>query len=258
MSAALSACEHDELGLVVGDDRAGRGGRPQRPARHRRRHPRAPHRADAGQRHGLGARDRGAPGPWLSDGDTADALYQEAVERLASTAPGSISPAPIWCTASGSAAEQRRSVAREHLRVAHDMFSHAGVAGFAERARRELSATGETVRRRTVEPRTCSPRRRRRSRSSRPRATPTPRSAPSCASAGARPSTTSARCSPSSPSARAGSSAAPWTSWNAPPRRQPAAGGTVPPGNRLGTSTEAIAPVAGGGQVLPFDRGAQP
>jgi len=37
------------------------------------------------------------------------------------------------------------------LRVAHESFSRMGAEAFAERARRELSATGETVRKRTVE-----------------------------------------------------------------------------------------------------------
>ena len=46
--------------------------------------------------------------------------------------------------------EQRRSDAREPLRAAHDMFDRFGAEGFAERARRELLATGETVRKRTV------------------------------------------------------------------------------------------------------------
>ena len=43
--------------------------------------------------------------------------------------------------------------AREQLRAAHEMFSDFGADAFAERARRELLATGETVRRRTTETR---------------------------------------------------------------------------------------------------------
>ena len=45
----------------------------------------------------------------------------------------------------------RRGDAREQLRAAHELFSRMGAAGYTERARRELSATGETVRRRTGE-----------------------------------------------------------------------------------------------------------
>ncbi len=43
--------------------------------------------------------------------------------------------------------------AREQLRAAHDMFGRFGAVAFAERARRELQATGVTVRKRTVDTR---------------------------------------------------------------------------------------------------------
>jgi DNA-binding NarL/FixJ family response regulator len=41
--------------------------------------------------------------------------------------------------------------AREQLRTAHDMLEAMGIEAFADRARRELLATGETARKRTVE-----------------------------------------------------------------------------------------------------------
>jgi hypothetical protein len=41
--------------------------------------------------------------------------------------------------------------ARERLRTAHRMFTAMGAQAFAERTRRELLATGETVRKRTVD-----------------------------------------------------------------------------------------------------------
>ena len=47
--------------------------------------------------------------------------------------------------------QQRRSDARAQLRAAHALFDGFGAAAFAERARRALQATGETVRRRSVE-----------------------------------------------------------------------------------------------------------
>jgi DNA-binding NarL/FixJ family response regulator len=47
--------------------------------------------------------------------------------------------------------ENRRVDAREQLRIAHDLFAAIGMEAFAERARIELLATGETARKRTVE-----------------------------------------------------------------------------------------------------------
>jgi ABC-type hemin transport system ATPase subunit len=46
--------------------------------------------------------------------------------------------------------DNRRADARAQLRTAHEMLDAMGLAAFAERARRELAATGETVRVRTV------------------------------------------------------------------------------------------------------------
>ena len=47
--------------------------------------------------------------------------------------------------------ERRRLEARGQLRAAHDSLTTIGMNAFAERARRELAATGETVRKRTVD-----------------------------------------------------------------------------------------------------------
>ncbi len=49
--------------------------------------------------------------------------------------------------------QNRRADAREQLRTAHDMLATMGIEAFADRARRELLATGETVRKRTDETR---------------------------------------------------------------------------------------------------------
>jgi DNA-binding CsgD family transcriptional regulator len=45
---------------------------------------------------------------------------------------------------------RRRTEAREQLRTAHQMLEEMGIKAFAERARRELRATGETARTPTV------------------------------------------------------------------------------------------------------------
>jgi len=47
--------------------------------------------------------------------------------------------------------ERRRTDARAQLRIAHDMLESMGMEAFADRARRELHATGETARKRTID-----------------------------------------------------------------------------------------------------------
>ena len=60
------------------------------------------------------------------------------------------SPAPTCSTGNGCAGSAAARDAREQLRTAHDMLEAMGMEAFAERARRELPATGETARRRTA------------------------------------------------------------------------------------------------------------
>src|SRR5215216_5382464 len=89
----------------------------------------------------------------LSEGRSAEPLYCEAVERLArSRGVVHLARARLvygeWLRR-----EQRRVDAREQLRAAHEMFTAMGAEAFAERARGELLATGETVRQRTAETR---------------------------------------------------------------------------------------------------------
>jgi DNA-binding CsgD family transcriptional regulator len=89
----------------------------------------------------------------LSDGAAADALYREAIERLGRSRIAVHLARGHLVYGEWLRREQRRTESREHLRAAHDMFGRFGATAFAERARRELQATGETVRRRTVETR---------------------------------------------------------------------------------------------------------
>ena len=89
----------------------------------------------------------------LSDGEAAERLYLEAIERLGRTRVRvALARAHLlygeWLRRQG-----RRMDAREQLRIAHQLYSSMGMEGFAERARRELLATGETVRKRSVETR---------------------------------------------------------------------------------------------------------
>jgi DNA-binding CsgD family transcriptional regulator len=87
----------------------------------------------------------------LLEGDAAEVLYREAIERLAHTKMRvELARAQLlfgeWLRREG-----RRSDARAELRAAYEALSHMGVDAFAERARRELLATGETVRKRKTE-----------------------------------------------------------------------------------------------------------
>ena len=87
----------------------------------------------------------------MSDGHVAEALYREAIDRLARTRISVHLARTRLLYGEWLRRENRRVDAREQLRTAHEIFSRIGAAAFAERARRELSATGETVRKRTVE-----------------------------------------------------------------------------------------------------------
>jgi DNA-binding CsgD family transcriptional regulator len=87
----------------------------------------------------------------LSEGRDAESLYREAIERLGrSRGVVHFARAQLqygeWLRR-----ENRRVDAREQLRAAHETFGRIGAEGFAERARVELQATGETARVRTAE-----------------------------------------------------------------------------------------------------------
>jgi DNA-binding CsgD family transcriptional regulator len=89
----------------------------------------------------------------LSDGDIAEALYREAIERLGRSREAFYLARAHLLYGEWLRRERRRTDAREQLRRAQRMFTEAGAGPFAERAGRELLATGETARRRTVETR---------------------------------------------------------------------------------------------------------
>jgi DNA-binding CsgD family transcriptional regulator len=85
----------------------------------------------------------------VADGQAAEPLYQEAIGRFSRTRlRPSLARAHLlygeWLRREG-----RRLDAREQLRTAYDLFTTVGMEAFAERARRELAATGERARRRS-------------------------------------------------------------------------------------------------------------
>ena len=89
----------------------------------------------------------------LADARDAEALYREAVERLERCRVVVHLARARLVYGEWLRREGRRADAREHLRAAHDAFGRFGAQAFAERARRELLATGETVRAHAVDSR---------------------------------------------------------------------------------------------------------
>ena len=153
LAAATPPCEHDELahssvGLPELVEAAVRAGQLERAAAAADR---LTTRASAsGTQWGLGlaARSRAL----ISTGSEAESDYQEAIERLGrSRMKPHLARAHLvfgeWLRREG-----RRQDAREQLRKAYEMLSDMGVEAFAERAARELRATGENPRKRTAEP----------------------------------------------------------------------------------------------------------
>jgi len=87
----------------------------------------------------------------LSGGADADRSYRESIGHLARTSGRAQLARSHLLYGEWLRRQNRRLDARVQLRTAHDMLSGMGAEAFAERARRELLATGETVRKRTVE-----------------------------------------------------------------------------------------------------------
>ena len=87
----------------------------------------------------------------LAEGDTAERYYRESIERLGRTPVRAQLARSRLLYGQWLHRKNRRLDARAELRTAYDMLSGMGADAFAERARRELLALGETVRRRTAE-----------------------------------------------------------------------------------------------------------
>ncbi|WP_240809867.1 AAA family ATPase [Actinomadura sp. WMMA1423] len=89
----------------------------------------------------------------LSEGEEADRLYREAIDRLGRTRMRVDLARAHLLYGEWLRRERRRVEARENLRAAFDLFSGVGMRAFADRAARELQATGETAARgRDAEP----------------------------------------------------------------------------------------------------------
>jgi DNA-binding CsgD family transcriptional regulator/tetratricopeptide (TPR) repeat protein len=122
------------------------------------RHGRPDIAADALDR--LTERTKAAGGDWalgmearcralLSEGADAEGLYREAIERLSRTRQRADQARAHLVFGEWLRRESRRVDARGQLTQAYEMLHLMGVDGFAERARRELAATGASARKRT-------------------------------------------------------------------------------------------------------------
>jgi DNA-binding CsgD family transcriptional regulator len=96
---------------------------------------------------GIEARSRAL----LSEGEAAERLYREAIERLGRARLRVELARAHLLYGEWLRRENRRLDAREPLRTAHGMLTAMGIDAFAERAARELLATGETARKRIPE-----------------------------------------------------------------------------------------------------------
>jgi DNA-binding CsgD family transcriptional regulator len=112
----------------------------------------------------LSERTRAAPTEWalgiearvralLSQGDAAEPHYRESIDRLGRTHVRVQLARAHLLYGEWLRRQRRRLDARAQLRTAHAMLDEMGIEAFAERARRELRATGATARKRTVETR---------------------------------------------------------------------------------------------------------
>jgi DNA-binding CsgD family transcriptional regulator len=90
----------------------------------------------------------------LSDGEAADCLYRQSIDRLSRTRLRFELARTRLLYGEWLRREGHRTDARTQLRIAYEMLSTMGAEAFAERARRELMATGEAVRKRSAETQT--------------------------------------------------------------------------------------------------------
>jgi DNA-binding CsgD family transcriptional regulator len=112
----------------------------------------------------LSVRTRATPTEWalgiearvralLSEGEAADRLHHESIERLGRTRVRAQLARAHLLYGEWLRREGRRVDGREQLRTAYEMLATMGLEGFAERARRELLAAGETAGKRAPETR---------------------------------------------------------------------------------------------------------
>ena len=152
LAAAELACEYDDVGVLGWSltelvEASVRSSQPARASEALQRLSETTRASGTDWALGTEARSRAL----LSEGETAENGYREAIERLGRTRMRPAVARARLLYGEWLRRENRRRDARTELRTAHDLFTTMGIAAFAERARRELLATGGTVRKRTVQ-----------------------------------------------------------------------------------------------------------
>ncbi len=152
LTAAELACEYDDVGVLGWSltelvEAAVRSGQPARASDAFQRLSETTRPSGTDWALGTEARSRAL----LSEGQTAETCYREAIERLGRTRMRPAVARAHLLYGEWLRRENRRRDARAELRTAYDMLSAMGIEAFAGRARRELQATRDTVRKRTVQ-----------------------------------------------------------------------------------------------------------
>ena len=152
LAAAELVCEYDDIGVLGWSltelvEAAVRSGQPARASDALRRLSETTRASGTDWALGTEARSRAL----LSQGETAENCYREAIERLGRTRMRPAAARAHLLYGEWLRRENRRRDARAELRTAHGLFTTMGIEAFAERARHELLATGDTVLKRTVE-----------------------------------------------------------------------------------------------------------
>jgi DNA-binding CsgD family transcriptional regulator len=152
LAAAEVACEYDDVGVLGWSlaeliEAAVRSGQPERASEALQRLSETTRASGTDWALGTEARSRAL----LSEGEAAENYYREAIERLDRTRMRPAVARACLLYGEWLRRENRRQDARAELRTAHGLFTTMGIEAFADRARHELQATGETVRKRTVE-----------------------------------------------------------------------------------------------------------
>ena len=152
LAAAELACEYDDIGVLGWEltelvEAAVRSGQPARASGALQRLSQTTRASGTDWALGTEARSRAL----LSEGRTAESGYREAIERLGRTRMRPAVARAHLLYGEWLRRENRRRDARAELRTAHGLFTTMGIEAFAERARHELLAAGDTVRKPNAE-----------------------------------------------------------------------------------------------------------